>query len=90
MTTLDEFLDERLQDPDFAQAWEDSEAEYLVRLALIEARKDAGMTQAELAQASGIDQSVISKLETGDSNPTIQTLTRIAKGMGKRLTLKFV
>lgn len=90
MTTLDEFLDERLQDPDFAQAWDDSEAEYLVRLALIEARKDAGMTQAELAQASGIDQSVISKLETGDSNPTIQTLTRIAKGMGKRLTLKFV
>ena len=90
MTTLDEYLDERLQDPDFAQAWEDSEAEYRLRLALIEARTESGMTQEELAKATGMKQHAISRIETGDTNPTFSTLARVAKGMGKKLKIEFV
>ena len=78
MTTLDEYIDAQLNDPEFAQAWADSEDEYNFRLALIDARQNCGMTQADLAR------------KTGDTNPTLGTLHRLARGMGKRLKVEFV
>lgn len=54
------------------------------------ARAEAGLSQSELAKKTGIDQSDISKIERGVSNPSIQTLNRIAEAMGMRLSLSFV
>ena len=90
MTTLDDYIKEQLEDPEFAQAWEESEAEHRVRLALIKARQQTGMTQAELAEATGMRQNAISRIETGGTNPTVSTLAKIAAGLGKRLEVKFV
>lgn len=69
MTTLDEYIDAQLNDPEFAQAWADSEDEYNFRLALIDARQNCGMTQADLARKTGMKQNAISRIETGDTNP---------------------
>lgn len=90
MTTLDEYIEQQLANPEFAQAWEDSEDEYRFRLALIEARQNSGMTQVDLARATGMKQNAISRIETGETNPTLATLHRLAQGMGKHLKVEFV
>ena len=45
------------------------------------------MTQKELAQRTGIDQSDISKIERGTANPSIATLERIAAALGGELNI---
>jgi transcriptional regulator with XRE-family HTH domain len=45
-------------------------------------RETKGMNQRELAESSGIDATEISRLEKGKSNPTHETLQRLAKGLG--------
>ena len=50
----------------------------------------SGMTQAELAKASGMDQRVISRVETGETLPTVRTLGKIAQGLGDNLVIAFV
>ncbi|HEV2858506.1 MAG TPA: helix-turn-helix transcriptional regulator [Solirubrobacterales bacterium] len=40
------------------------------------------MSQRELAANSGIDATEISRLEKGKSNPTHESLQRLAKGFG--------
>ena len=48
------------------------------------------MTQKELAERTGIDQSDISKIETGNANPSLSTLKRLAEGMDMILKLEFI
>jgi transcriptional regulator with XRE-family HTH domain len=45
-------------------------------------RETRGMNQRELADRSKIDATEISRLEKGKSNPTHETLQRLAKGLG--------
>ena len=56
---------------------------------LILARTSAGMTQKQLAEATGIYQADISKIERGLANPSLSTLKRLADGMGLRLEINF-
>jgi len=46
---------------------------------------EAGLSQAELAARSGVDQSAISFLERGRRRPTRKTMTRLAKALGVSL-----
>lgn len=45
-------------------------------------RLSLGLTQEELANKIGIDQSDLSKIEKGIANPSIKMMSRIAKGLG--------
>ena len=45
------------------------------------------MTQEELAKKIGIDQSDLSKIEKGTANPSLKTLSKIAKGLNAKLSL---
>ena len=55
--------------------------------AVVAARAAAGISQKQLAELSGIDQSDISKIERGIANPSVATLERIAKALGGELTV---
>ena len=55
--------------------------------AVAAARAVSGLSQKQLAQITGIDQSDISKIERGTANPSISTLERIAKALGGKLTV---
>lgn len=66
------------------------ELEETIGEALICARMEAGMTQKQLAEMTGISQGDISKMERGLGNPSLNTLKRLAKGMGKRLKIEFI
>jgi DNA-binding XRE family transcriptional regulator len=55
--------------------------------AVLSARAKAGLSQKELSELTGIDQSDISKIERGAANPSVATLERIAAALGGRLTI---
>ncbi len=90
MTTLNDFIDEQLQDPKFKEKYDALEPEFTVKQAIIDARKNRGMTQKELSEATGISQADISRLENGSGNPSIKTLQRIAKALQLTLKIEFV
>src|SRR5664280_453717 len=58
---------------------------YDMAVQLMELRERRGMTQIELASATGIAQSEISRIERGSANPTEKTLLRIADALGADL-----
>ena len=89
MSEFREFLNEQLQDPEFRKEWDVLEPEFTIVQALMEARKNVGMTQKQLSERTGISQSDISKLENGDGNPSLKTLKRLASAMNMNLKLEF-
>jgi len=54
---------------------------------LRQARKQAGLSQAELAARAGLTQSVISAYESGQRQPSIPALARLIQAAGFELTL---
>lgn len=89
MDDFEKYINKKLKNPSFAKKWQESEAEYTLVKALIEARNAAGMTQQQLAKLSDIDQAVLSRIESGKANPSIKTLQRVAKGLDKKLVIEF-
>ncbi len=89
MTTFAEFLDEQLQDPEFEAEYDALEPEFTLMQAMIDARKATGLTQKQLSEKTGIAQSDISKLESGNANPSLKTLQRLANGLGMRVKIEF-
>lgn len=58
---------------------------------LKEARKEAKLTQEELAERTGTKKSYISKLENGKANVQLSTLIRIfEQGLNKKIGLTFL
>ncbi|MEA3502891.1 MAG: helix-turn-helix transcriptional regulator [Actinomycetota bacterium] len=55
---------------------------------ILKARKRIGLTQVELASRSGIGQSEISRIERGEGNPTVETLSSLGRSL--ELELQFV
>ena len=90
MTNMKDFLKEQLKDPEFKKEYDALDAEFSIVQAMLDARKNAGLTQKDLAVRTGIAQADISKLESGRGNPSLRTLQRLADGMGMKLKLEFV
>jgi len=54
---------------------------------LLEARKEARLTQIELAKRIGTDKSYISRIEKGVTVPSVATFYRIAAALGRSVEL---
>ena len=67
-----------------------NEAEYRIIEEIIMARKEKNLTQKDLAELIGTKQSNISRLESGNYNPTLDFLNKIAEAVGKELEVKMV
>lgn len=63
------------------------EDRYRLASDLISRRRSLHMTQQQLADASGIRQSEISRIEGGNGNPTLKTLGALAHALGAKLRL---
>lgn len=46
-------------------------------------RGSSGLSQTRLAELAGLSQTWISRLESGDVNPTLETLERLAQAFGR-------
>ncbi len=53
-------------------------------------RNEAGLSQKQLSEKTGISQANISKIENGHYIPSIDILKRIADALGKRLIVDFI
>ena len=90
MSTVAELKARFMQEPGFAEAWAEADAEYSVIEAMLRARAEAGLTQAALAERMGTTQSAVARLEGGRVSPTVDTLRKYAKAVGKRLKVEMV
>lgn len=48
-------------------------------------RKELGLTQSELGKRAGISQPNITRFESGNYNPSLEFLVKIAGAMGKKV-----
>ena len=87
MSDFKNYLAQQMEDPAFAAEYEAQRPEYEAIRAVIAARLACNMTQKELAEKTGIRQS---NIKSGSASPTIDTLARIAAGLGKQLKIDFV
>lgn len=58
---------------------------YEIKRQLIQIRNELGISQKELADKVGTRQSAISRLESGEYNPSIEFLYKVAQALGKEL-----
>jgi ribosome-binding protein aMBF1 (putative translation factor) len=77
-------------DPAFRSAYDAAQRALVVGEAVRKARRARGLTQAQLAAATGTSQSAIARLELGGGNPRLDTLARIATALGAELSVRFV
>ncbi len=90
LMTFDEHLDQR-----YGRVGTEKRTEFEIKAKsfaigeiLREARKDAQMTQEELARKTGTRKSFISRIENGHSDIQLSTLYRLVEiGFGKRVIL---
>jgi transcriptional regulator with XRE-family HTH domain len=74
--------EESVGDPDFAQEWERTAVARLVAAQLIEYRADHKLSQKKLGELIGMKQPYITRLESGEHNPDIETLIKISRALG--------
>ena len=89
MSNYDEFFNEMMKDPEVKKEYDALDPEFQLVREMRKARHEAGLTQQELAERTGIQQANISRIENGNGNPSLATLTKIANGMGKKLVITF-
>ncbi|OGG20515.1 hypothetical protein A3D03_00650 [Candidatus Gottesmanbacteria bacterium RIFCSPHIGHO2_02_FULL_40_13] len=78
-----------LNDPEFRKSLEETMPEYEIARAMILARIKNKMTQKELARRLKTKQSVISRVETAQTTPTISFLKRFVRVFGGSLKIGF-
>lgn len=82
-----------LADPAVKAAYDALDDEYTALRAILSARRDAGLTQAEIAERMGTTASAVSRLEASLSSekhsPSFSTLRKYAAACGKKLVISF-
>lgn len=77
-----------LKNPDFRKALKRNELEFQIAKSIIDARIRRGLTQKELAKKLNTKQSVISRVETVKTTPTLSFLKRLAQTFNTSLKVE--
>ncbi len=86
--TYKNFKNELLKDPEFKKEYEKIDPRYEAIKQTIEARIKSGLTQKEIADRMGTKQSALARFESGNYNPSLEFLQRLAKALNTTFTLK--
>ena len=78
-----------MKDPQVRKAWEKTRLEYEIARALIKARIERGLTQADIAKRMHTKQSVISRVENARTIPSLAFLKRLAEVLNASLQVQF-
>lgn len=84
-------LDERLKiTPEEHREIREGANRIILLMRIREERKRAKLSQAQLASRAGIARPMLSNIETGNRNVTVDNLVAIARGLDKELVIDFV
>lgn len=86
--SFDEMEKRALKNKTFRKEYEALEFEYQVIRALIKKRLAKKVSQRDLAKITGMQQSAIARLESGNSSPTLSVVSRLLSGLGARVSIK--
>lgn len=89
MTNWKDLRKELLKDPEFRAEYEKMQPKFETVSALISARIQKGLTQEALAKKIKTKQSAIARIESGNANPSIGFLQKLADALGKKLIIRF-
>jgi HTH-type transcriptional regulator/antitoxin HipB len=78
---------DHLDDPEIRAGYEEARRAIELGAMVRQLRLDAGLSQEELAQRTGMTQPALSRLERGGGIPTIAVLDRIASALQATLTV---
>jgi transcriptional regulator with XRE-family HTH domain len=85
-TNFDEYLKKPLKDSDFAKRFKKAGQAWDVAMQLASLRKDAGLSQKELARKVGTSQQQISRLESPSyQGHSLSMLRRVAEVLGAKV-----
>ncbi len=85
--SFEEVKADLLKNEEFRAEYEKLRPRYEAVGQIIRARKEQNMTQEELARRIGTQRSNISRLESGNYNPSLDMLIKIAKALEKNLNI---
>lgn len=85
MERWQDFKKELLKDPEVAGEYQKLAPRYELISELIKLRIKNGLTQKELAEKIGTKQSAVSRLESGNGNPSLKCLEKIFLALGAQL-----
>lgn len=86
-----ELLERKVDELGLRREVEDELAQILIEHKIATLRKRRGLTQAALAQRSGVSQPMIAQIESGKlNNLTLKTLARTARALGASLKIDLV
>ena len=80
--TWTELRNQRTATPEAKAAYEAARVAYEFGRRVRERRQELGLSQAELAGATGTSQPAIARLEAGGTEPTLRTITGLARVLG--------
>ncbi len=86
--SFDTIKNELMMDEEFREEYDKLKPRYEIIAQIIETRKEQNMTQAELAKRVGTQKSNISRLESGNYNPSLDFLIKVARSLGKELSVR--
>ena len=82
-------LKRKAQNPEFAQKYDEGFETFKLGIILKQARKEAGLTQEQLAKKTNTQKSAISRIENHAGDIKFSTLEKIATALGKHLEIRF-
>lgn len=87
-TTFREIHKEWMKDPEFKKAYDELDLEYALIRAILDARINKGITQKQLAEKIGTKQSSIARFESGNYNPTLAFVQKLAGALGAKIRVE--
>lgn len=79
--------DELAGDPEFRREWERLALARAVAVEVVRYRADHDLSQRDLAKLLGIKQPQVARLESGEHNPSHETLTLLASRLGMEFNI---
>jgi len=88
MSNLEKYIDKRKErDSQFARGFEKGYEEFKIGVLLKQARKQAGLTQEQLARLLKTKKTAISRIENHAQDIKLSTIQKVAKALGKNLEI---
>lgn len=80
-------VEQERENEEFDREYRRIKKEYALVEQLVKARKEKNITQKELAEATGISQQAISRIEKEKHIPKMDTFSRVLDGLGLELAI---